>query len=137
MANTIPQPFSIMPRTIAVQGVATDPVKRGPGRPKGSLNKGRLEHREWIAKVLSSPEYRASLEAQAKNGTLPPQLHIIFHYYFLGKPIEKMEMTVTDNRETREMGYNELVSRANDITNELKELAVKEAAIASRQKETV
>lgn len=42
-----------------------------PGRPKGSLNKGTSEQKDYWRAFFESPEYRKSLKARMKKGTAP------------------------------------------------------------------
>ena len=70
--------------------------KPGPGRPKGRLNNKTLEAREFATSVIDSPSYRASVQARAESGTLPPAIEAMLWHYSKGKPPEKIELTGED-----------------------------------------
>lgn len=43
-------------------------MKRGPGRPKGSLNKATRAVREFLAELCDDPEIQAAIKQRIKDG---------------------------------------------------------------------
>ena len=70
--------------------------KGGPGRPKGRRSDVALAAQELADRILSSPEYIASLEARAKEGRLAPAVEQMLWHYRSGKPADKVEVTGAD-----------------------------------------
>jgi hypothetical protein len=70
----------------------TVPVKRGRGRPPGSLNKATLEVRELCAELVTSEKYRASFRERFENGELPPAVETMVWAYAFGRPTENIKI---------------------------------------------
>jgi hypothetical protein len=66
-------------------------MKAGPGRPKGSKNKTRLEIAQVARQLVESREYKASLRKRLIEGKAPHMEPILF-YYAYGKPVDRVEL---------------------------------------------
>lgn len=64
------------------------------GRPKGSKNKVTLEARAAASLIVDDPEYRDTLLAKARKGTLSPAMEALLWYYAHGKPTENVSISV-------------------------------------------
>lgn len=69
------------------------PPNAGKGRPKGSLNKGTREIRDWARTLLLSEEYQASAKRRVLAGKAP---HVETYCLQLigGKPAETVDVTL-------------------------------------------
>jgi len=61
---------------------------RGPGRPKGSLNKVTVEAKAAAALIIDDPAYRENLLQRARTGQLSPAMEALMWAYAKGKPKE-------------------------------------------------
>lgn len=79
------------------------PIQRDPqkpwGRPKGMLNKRTLEQREFALRVMQGgkgkegqDEFEAEVRRQFMAGVLPSNITALIIYYWLGKPVERIEV---------------------------------------------
>lgn len=66
-------------------------MKAGPGRPKGSRNKTKLEISEIARQLLESREYRSSLRRRIIEGKSPMIEQLLYHYAY-GRPVEKIQL---------------------------------------------
>lgn len=71
-----------------MEGKLFNDGKPGPGRPKGSRNKSKIEASD-LAQRLLNREYRKSLKARLLRGEVPPQVEIMLWCYAFGKPLDK------------------------------------------------
>ena len=67
------------------------------GRPKGAGNKYKTEASELARKIITSPEYVKNLKLRAESGILPPAVEIMLWYFSYGKPLNRTELTVTED----------------------------------------
>jgi hypothetical protein len=65
--------------------------KPGPGRPKGSRNKTKLEISDIARQLLESREYRTSLRRRIIDGK-SPMIEQLLYYYAYGRPLEKIQI---------------------------------------------
>ena len=68
--------------------------KPGAGRPKGSPNAKTIMIREYASGIVNDPRVRATLLAQAADGTLAPALYQLFFHYAFGKPEDKLDVKI-------------------------------------------
>jgi hypothetical protein len=66
-------------------------MQAGPGRPKGSKNKTKLEIAEIARQLLESREYRTSLRRRIIDGK-SPMIEQLLYYYAYGRPIERLQL---------------------------------------------
>jgi len=69
------------------------PPPPGPGRPKGSLNKGTQAIRDVARGLLEDPKYIESLRYRLMQGKAP-HMEVLLHHYGYGKPSEKLEVSM-------------------------------------------
>lgn len=96
----------------------------GVGRPKGALNKGTQEAREFATRILDSEDYKRSLELRIRTGELPPQIETLLYYYRYGKPKERVEMEVVsplDHTDLAALTLEQLQERNRMVALELQE----------------
>ena len=63
----------------------------GPGRKKGVPNKATVEVRVACLAIVDDPQYRQTLLARARAGTLPPAVECMLWHYAKGKPKDRVE----------------------------------------------
>ncbi len=63
----------------------------GPGRKKGVPNKATAEVRAACVAIVDDPQYRKTLLARARAGTLPPAVECMLWYFAKGKPKDPVE----------------------------------------------
>lgn len=68
------------------------PPGGGPGRKPGVPNKATRDIKIAYEKILTDPEYRASLRRRLIRGTAS-HMEIAMHHYVYGKPKETTEVT--------------------------------------------
>lgn len=86
--------------------MATETLKRKPGRPKGLpktggrkkgvCNKVTREVRDWARSILEDPQVQAKTLEMAREGKLPPGLYSELLHYAYGKPKEHVELPDAD-----------------------------------------
>jgi hypothetical protein len=65
--------------------------KPGPGRPKGSRSKTKLEIAAVARQLIESREYKSSLKKRLIEGKAPHMEPILF-YYAYGKPVDRIQL---------------------------------------------
>ena len=63
---------------------------RGPGRPKGALNKATLEIRAFSRSVIEDEGYVKAMKRRVKKGDAA-HLETLFYHYAYGKPPDKVK----------------------------------------------
>ena len=58
------------------------------GRSKGTLNRSTVEVRELAQRLVTDPDYIASLERRLKRGKLSPAMEALLWAYAFGRPRE-------------------------------------------------
>lgn len=85
------------------------PPPPGPGRPKGLPNKKNRDIAEAYEKILTDPDYRASLKRRLIRGTAGA-MEVTMHHYVYGKP--KETVVHEGGAAFRGMSTEELTERA-------------------------
>jgi hypothetical protein len=100
------------------------------GRPKGSINRVTLAARTLARGIVESPEYRASLEARAKDGTLPPAVETMLWHYAFGRPKESVHIMFNeDQQDLSGVSVEGLAERAEYTARILREVAAARAEL--------
>ena len=73
-------------------------TRKGKGRPKGSENRLKLEHKEFLEQTLGDPEYQEKLKKRLYAGKLAPGMEALLWNYWKGKPAETVKMEVEAKR---------------------------------------
>ena len=63
----------------------------GPGRKKGVPNKATAEVRAACKAIVDDSQYRETLLARARAGTLAPAVECMLWHYAKGKPKDQVE----------------------------------------------
>ena len=71
---------------------AAPPVRRGPGRPKGSKNKVSKEAQDFCRRLTKDPSYRNKFKEDWKKRKVPPQIEALVWAYGHGKPVEQVNL---------------------------------------------
>lgn len=71
------------------RGRAANLPKRGPGRPKGSLNKATVEWKEFCLQMTRDPEVQALLLERIKQR---PELALRVAEHAVGRPKETVDL---------------------------------------------
>jgi hypothetical protein len=84
------------------------PIKRQPGRPKGTPktggrkkgtpNKATVEARAFASSIVDDPKYQANLRKRALAGKLKPQIEAMLWHYAKGKPVERYQFVGDDGQ---------------------------------------
>jgi len=81
------------------------------GRVKGTPNKATVAGREFAEKLVTDPDYLASVEARAKAGKLPAGVEIMLWHYAHGRPKELLELSGSiGTRDVATMSTDELLA---------------------------
>jgi hypothetical protein len=83
--------FPSMSSYFFVKLTRNNPMKAGPGRPKGSKNRLKWEISEVARSFVESRAYLESLEARLIAGKAPHMEQLLF-YYAYGKPVDRIEL---------------------------------------------
>lgn len=70
----------------------TAPVKRRPGRPKGSRNKVSKDAQRFFGRLWKDPEFRKRFAKEWRELKVPPPLMVQAAHYAFGKPVEQLEV---------------------------------------------
>lgn len=82
----------------------------------------RHQAQTFARNLLQSETYRENLEERIKDKTLQPGVEIMLWHYAFGKPVEQVQLTVTQGVEDLStMSIDELYERAKQYTAELEE----------------
>lgn len=73
----------------------------GSGRKKGSRNKRTQDVEAYARGIVEDPEVQAMMLKQAKDGTLPAPLVQMLHAYAYGRPMEKVELSGSEDKPLR------------------------------------
>ena len=66
--------------------------KRGPGRPKGALNKTTRAQKEWAEAFLTSEDYREAAKRRVMGGKAS-HLETLWYHHAFGVPKQTMEVS--------------------------------------------
>lgn len=66
-------------------------LRKGGGRPKGSLNKATREIKDFARAIVEEPTYVASLTRRLVSGKAPHMEPLMFHYAY-GKPKDTVDI---------------------------------------------
>ena len=77
------------------------PFKKGQGgRPKGAVNKVRIEEKEYWRDFFGSEVYRASACQRILEGKAPHMEKLLYEKVY-GKPVEHVELSGNEARPVR------------------------------------
>lgn len=97
-----------------------------------STNMQTHELRTWARQMLTSSKYRAALETSLIARTCPPAIESLLYYYAYGKPVENVNLNVTQGQEDlSQLSIPELADRAQAIQDALREAQDLENAISA------
>jgi hypothetical protein len=91
------------------------------GRPPGALNKGRGEAKAFCQEVIRSEEYKMSVRARARAGTLPAAVETLLWHYAYGKPVEHVQLQTGSTVDLSELTTEQLAERATFIAGILRD----------------
>jgi hypothetical protein len=74
------------------------------------------EFGKWCREILETPEYRTRIKREADLGILDRNIELALWHYAYGKPIERIELEVTDN--LRSMSDEELEALEKELREE-------------------
>lgn len=103
--------------------------------PNGATNYTRHEVQRWARSILQNPLYRARVEKDAIAGTLPTAIEVILYHYGYGKPMEQIQLTMTQEQEDLStLSMDELHQRAKDLADALEEARQIDAILPAQYK---
>jgi len=68
------------------------------GRKKGTKNKRTLEIEAYASSILDDPHVQAKMLEQAQEGTLSAPIMQLLFYYAYGKPKERIEHSMDQDK---------------------------------------
>lgn len=83
---------------------------------------------QWARKVLKNPEYRSRVEQQAIAGTLPTQVEVLLYHYAFGKPVDRVEVKVSQER-LEDLSLDQLEAQLQEQLRIVEEARALKAAI--------
>lgn len=96
----------------------------------GATNFTRHEAQRFARQLLESAEYRRNLEKRVTDGTAPPAIEAMLWHYAYGKPIEQVEIQVSQaHDDLSKLSVEELQQRARDLARQLEEAQQLEDAL--------
>lgn len=101
----------------------------GPGG--GATNVSLNELRGWARRMLTSDTYRNALEKSLQNRTCPPAIEALLYYYAYGKPVENINLNVSQGEDLSTLSTGELAERARQLNDALREAEALEDAISA------
>ena len=80
----------------------------------------RGEAQRFARQIVESESYRTTVQERASKGTLPPAMEALLWYYAYGKPLEQVQISVTQE-DLSQLSLQELQLRATKLAEQLKE----------------
>lgn len=81
------------------------------------------------------PLYRARVQKEAIAGTLPTPIEVLLYHYAYGKPMEQIQLTMTQEVEDLStLSMSDLLTRANDLREAIEEAQQIEAVLPAQYK---
>lgn len=71
-------------------------LRKGGGRPRGSVNKHTTEERQFALRIVTDKQYQKTLEQRARDGKLAPAIECMLWDRAYGKVKEHVELTGED-----------------------------------------
>ena len=68
------------------------PVKRGPGRPKGSRNRVSKDAQKFFQRLWKRPDFKRKFVRDWDAGKLSPQMYVMAAQYAWGKPVDQLNI---------------------------------------------
>jgi hypothetical protein len=103
------------------------------GRPKGSRNKELLRRmsdaESFAAAVIDDPTYLDNLKSRARVGDLSPAVECLLMYYRFGKPINRVEVSNTDEQDLSNFTIAEIAERCETLRAVAQSLTVEAKVI--------
>lgn len=87
----------------------------------GATNFTRHEAQKLARNIVESQDYRDSLTRRIKSDTLPPAVECMLWHYAYGKPIEQVNLNVTQHEDLSALGLDELFLRARELAQQIDE----------------
>lgn len=95
----------------------------------GATPQTRGEAQAFARRLLNSQAYRTSLEDRIKDKKLAPQIEALLWHYAYGKPIEQVQVNVTQGDDLTGLPLDELYKRTAALAHQLEEASALAAAI--------
>lgn len=80
----------------------------------------RGEAQRFARQIVESESYRETVQQRASKGTLPPAMEALLWYYAYGKPLEQVQISVTQE-DLSALSLGELQERARKLAETLQE----------------
>lgn len=94
----------------------------------------RGEAQKFARDLLSSKTYRDSVEDRIAQKTLPPAIEAMLWHYAYGKPVEQVNVNVTQGEDLSTLGIEDLQKRLEEMLDTAKEAAALNDAIPAQYK---
>lgn len=102
----------------------------------GATNFTKSEAQRFARQMLQSQTYRDDLERRLLSGTLAPAIETMLWHYAYGKPIEQINLNVSQQEDLSQLSVQELFDRAKKLSDALEEAQQLEAALPTEFKVT-
>lgn len=95
----------------------------------------RHEAQRRARSILESEDYQTSLKERIRDKQLPPAVETMLWYYAFGKPMEQVQINVSQQEEDLStLGTAELLRRAQELAKLLEQAEALDAAIPAEYK---
>lgn len=95
----------------------------------GATSFTRHEAQRFARNIVTSDVYRVTLQDRIATKTLAPAIEQMLWHYAFGKPVEQVQVTVTQGEDLSTLSADDLLARADALRAQLLEAAAEEAAI--------
>jgi len=94
-----------------------------PANPSSSSSFMRHEAQRFARSIVESESYRKTVRDRILSHDLPPAVETMLWHYAYGKPIEQVQLNVTQTEDLSALTADELLQRADALRQQLADLS--------------